>query len=373
MRIGVDVSALVKEAAGIGQWIIQVLDHLRKIDTENEYYLFSYDEIKIPFELPEKWQMVYYGGKKKKQILYLTNTSGLLKKYGIEVFIGTRHYLPLFGGKTKYVAIVHDLIPLYMPELFTKEHKLRFKVFTDICKHQADFIIAVSESTKRDVLQYMKFPEEKVAVVYEGANPAFTAERDRDGIQKTMSKYNIDSDYILCLSTVEPRKNMLRTIQAYQQVVLQKNLPYKLVIVGGSGWNNGEIYDYVQTHKELQEKVIFTGYVSNEEVKHIYANATLFIYASLCEGFGIPVLEAMQSGIPVITSNVSSMPEVAGDACELVNPLDIEQLKAAIVKVLSSKELQEEMSLKGLERARLFSWEKCAKEVLDYVIKTAKK
>lgn len=369
MRIGFDASALVKEAAGIGQYIINVLRNVMEIDKENEFYLFTYDEIKIPFDLPNNWHIVYYGGPKKKQLRYLTHMGKYLKLNKIDIFVGTRHYLPLFRSKKlKYVAIVHDLIPLYMPELFTKEHKLRFKVFTDICKHQADLIVAVSQATKKDVLQYMKFPEDKVKVVYEGANPLFNNQRDEVAIKNTMEKYHIDGDYILCLSTVEPRKNMLRTIQAYEQCVLEKNLPYKLVIVGGSGWNNGAIYDYVQQSEELKKHVIFTGYVSDVEVKHIYANAALFIYASLCEGFGLPILEAMQSGIPVITSNVSSMPEVAGDACELIDPLDIEQLKEAIVRVLSSEDTRESMSKRGLERSKMFSWRKCAEETLYHII-----
>lgn len=284
------------------------------------------------------------------------------------MFVGTRHYLPPFNKRrVKYLAIVHDLIPLYMPELFTKEHKLRFKIFTDICKHQAHEIVAVSNATKNDVIKYMKFDESKIHVVYEAANPIFNTDKNTEAIQQTMGRYNIDSKYILCLSTVEPRKNMLRTIKAYEKCILNNNLPYKLVIVGGSGWNNGEIYDYVQSHENLKPHVIFTGYVSYDDVKNIYANASLFIYASLCEGFGLPILEAMQSGIPVITSNVSSMPEVAGDACELIDPYDIDALESAITKVLSSDEIQSQMVEKGLEQAAKFSWEKCAKEILDII------
>lgn len=372
MRIGIDASALVKEAAGIGLYIINVLDNLIKIDNENEYFLFTYDDIKIPFELKDKWQIVYYGGENKKQIRYLTHMPKLLRKYKIDVFVGTRHYLPPFNKrKVKYLAIVHDLIPLYMPELFTKEHKLRFKVFTDICKHQAHEVVAVSQATKLDVIKYMKIPEKNIHVIYEAANNTFVSKRDEDSIDETMKRYNIDSNYILCLSTVEPRKNMLRTIKAYEHCILNNSLPYKLVIVGGSGWNNGEIYDYVQSNDKLKENVIFTGYVSNQDVANIYANASLFIYASLCEGFGLPILEAMQCGVPVITSNTSSMPEVAGDACELVNPYDTKQIEDAITKVLSDTDLQKSMIEKGLKRASNFSWEKCAREILDIITKMA--
>lgn len=367
MRIGIDGSALVKEAAGIGQWILQVIQNIMKLDSENEYYLFTYDQMKIPFELADNWTVVSYGGEKKKQINFLLTLPGILRKLHIEVFLGTRHYLPPWNSSIRYVAVVHDLIPLYMPELFTKAHKHRFWFFTELCKHQADAIIAVSNATKKDVIQYMEFPEERIRVIYEGANPRFNAERDEAGIAATMEKYHIDSEYILCLSTVEPRKNMLRTIQAYEQCVQQGNLSCKLVIVGGSGWNNGEIYEYVQKNN-LSSQVIFTGYVSDEEVKYIYSNATLFIYASLCEGFGIPVLEAMQSGIPVITSNVSSMPEVAGDACELVDPYSIDEIREAILRITGSRERQEAMRRRGLEQAARFSWEQCAREVLEYML-----
>ncbi len=368
MRIGMDISALVKEAAGIGQWILNVIENMMKLDRENDYFLFTYDEVKLPFPLAPNWQITDYGGPDHKQLHYLTKLPGILKKMNIDMFIGTRHYLPPFNKKITYVAIVHDLIPLYMPELFTDEHKLRFKVFTDICKYQADKVVAVSEATKKDVIKYMKIPEPNIRVVYEGANPMLTSEKDPEGIAAAMAKYHIDSDYILCLSTVEPRKNMLRTIQAYEQCVLSDpQLPYKLVIVGGKGWNNGEIYDYVQAHR-LQPYVIFTGYVTEEEKRNIYANATLFIYASLCEGFGIPILEAMQSGVPVITSNTSSMPEVAGDAGVLIDPYSTEQLKEAILSVLKDPQKRREMSRKGLEQAARFSWEKCAREILEFIL-----
>ena len=367
MRIGFDVSALVKEAAGIGQCIINIIQNIMEIDRENEYFLFTYDKIKLPFSLKENWRIVDYGGAKHQQIRFFTALPQILKKMKIDVFFGTRHYLPPFNANIRYVALVHDLIPLRMPELFTKKHSQRFKIFTSICKRQADSYIAVSEATKADILHYMKVPEEKIQVIYEGANPNFTPERDEAGIKETMERFGIEGNYLLCLSTVEPRKNMLRTIQAYEQYVLKNELPYKLVIVGGNGWNNGEIYDYVKDH-DLSSHVLFTGYVSNEDVKNIYANATLFIYASLYEGFGIPVLEAMQSGVPVITSNVSSMPEVAGDACLLVDPYQTDEIKNAIIKILDSETLQAEMREKGITQAKKFSWRKCSEAVHKHLL-----
>lgn len=363
MRIGIDASALVKEASGIGQAIINILYVIMQEDSENEYFLFTYDEINLPFSLKSNWQIVDYGGQKHKQVRYFTALPKILKKMKIEVFFGTRHYLPPFNSKIRYVALVHDLIPLRMPELFTRQHLLRFKIFTAICKFQADSYLAVSNATKADIVRYMKIPEDKIVVAHLGAGERFSPKRDEAAIAEVMERFGIKGKYLLCLSTVEPRKNMLRTIQAFEKCILEKNLPYKLVIVGGKGWNNGEIYDYVNA-RHLQEQVIFTGYVSNEEVTHIYANASLFIYASLYEGFGLPPLEAMQSGIPVITSNNSSLPEVAGDACILVDPYNIDEICDAIMRVLDSEELQREMREKGIEQAKKFSWETCGKTVL---------
>lgn len=368
MRIGIDVSALVKEASGIGQAIINILNVMMNEDSENDFFLFTYDEIKLPFSLKNNWQIVDYGGKNHKQIRYFTALPHILKEMKIEVFFGTRHYLPPFNHKIRYVALVHDLIPLRMPELFTKQHLLRFKIFTAICRFQADSYLTVSNATKADVIRYMKIPAEKIEVSPLGASSRFSPERDEKAISEVMERFGIRDKYLLCLSTVEPRKNMLRTIKAYEKCILEKNLPYKLVIVGGKGWNNGEIYDYVN-EKNLQNDVIFTGYVSNEDVRNIYANASLFIYASLCEGFGLPPLEAMQSGIPVITSNNSSLPEVAGDACILVDPYNIDEICDAIMKILGSEELQKEMREKGIEQAKKFSWETCGKKVLAHLLR----
>lgn len=358
MRIGIDLSALSKTVAGIGNYCIQLVKNIYQLDKENEYYLFAPTDIDLPIEENERWHFINYGSTLK----YLTAMPGILKKLKIDVFVGTRHYLPPFNSHIKYLGIVHDLIPMYMPELFTKDHLLRFKFFTNLCAKKADHIVAVSNATKDDVIKYMKIPESKITMIYEGADKRFSPARDEVRIKEVMDKYHIDKPYILCLSTVEPRKNMLRTIKAFEQLTIKGINDYKLVLVGGKGWNNGEIYEYAQSHG-MQDSVIFTGYASDDEIKHIYANATVFVYASLCEGFGIPIIEAMQSGTPVITSNVSCMPEVAGDACELVNPYSISDIEHAIEKIITNKALREKMRKAGLKRASEFSWEKCAKEV----------
>lgn len=364
MKIGIDLSALSNTVAGIGNYCIQLVKGIYELDKENEYFLFAPTDIELPVQLNDRWHFINYGG----TVNYMLKVPGILKKNKIDVFVATRHYLPPFNPGIKYLAIVHDLIPLYMPELFEKDHLMRFKFFTKLCAKKADHIIAISEATKEDVMKYMKMPESKISMIYQGADKRFSPERDEMGIKAAMEKYGITKNYVLCLSTVEPRKNMLRTIKAFHQLLLKGYTDYQLVLVGGKGWNNGEIYEYVQ-NQGLQENVIFTGYATDDEVKHIYANATVFAYPSLCEGFGIPIIEAMQSGTPVITSNVSCMPEVAGDACELVNPYSITDIEHAMEKIITNKALQEKYREAGFKRAPLFSWDKCAKEVWEVILK----
>lgn len=364
MRIGIDLSALSNTVAGIGNYCIQLVKGIYALDEENEYFLFAPTDIDVPVELNDKWHFINYGS----TIKYMTALPGILKKNKIDIFVGTRHYLPPFNSNIKYLAIVHDLIPLYMPELFEKGHLLRFKFFTKLCAKKADHIIAISKATKEDVMKYMKIPESRISMIYQGADKRFTNEKDEKRIKEVMEKYNITKNYVLCLSTVEPRKNMLRTIKAFHQLLIKGFSDYQLVLVGGKGWNNGEIYEYVQK-QALQDNVIFTGYASDDEIKHIYANATVFAYPSLCEGFGIPIIEAMQSGTPVITSNVSCMPEVAGDACELVNPYSITDIEHAMEKIITNEALRNKMREAGFKRAPLFSWDKCAKEVWNVILK----
>ena len=367
MKIGIDMSALSKTVAGIGHYCIQIVKQIYAIDQENEYYLFAPTEIDLPIETNDHWHFINYGGEKGSALKFMTQLPCILKKLKIEVFVGTRHYFPPFNTEIRYIGVVHDLIPLYMPDLFTTFHKIRFRFFTWLCAKKADHIVAISKATAGDVMKYMHIPKEKISMVYNGVDERFSLVRDEAGIRAAMEKYQIKKPYVLCLSTVEPRKNMLRTIKAFEQLITERKMDYQLVIVGGNGWNNGEIYDYAKSH-HMEESVIFTGYASDDEIKHIYANARAFVYVSLCEGFGIPIAEAMQSGTPVITSNVSSMPEVAGEACELVDPYSVTAIKDAMEKVLVDEALRERMREKGIAQAAKFSWKKCAEELWKIIV-----
>ena len=255
---------------------------------------------------------------------------------------------PFWGKpKCKLVITVHDLTPLIFPQYHNWRRRIFFGLFLKHTISISDAIIVDSQSTKKDVATFFSTPENKLNVVHLASNM-------KAKHAQLPSKYGIEGDYLLYVGTVEPRKNLLRLIEAFNQ--LDQKL--KLVIVGVSGWDNKAVY------KTKNPNIIFTGYVPEEDLPVFYCNAKLFVYPSLYEGFGFPILEAMNCGCPVITSNVSSMPEVAGDAALLVDPCNVGEIKSAVQRLLSDAKLRKRLIDKGIRQASRFSWEKTANETI---------
>jgi len=210
--------------------------------------------------------------------------------------------------------------------------------------------IATSQNTKKDLIDRFNISPEKIEVIYEGVSDRF-----KPGKQKKQN-------FVLAVSTLEPRKNFVRIIQSYINLREKFSAAEDLIIVGKKGWHFKEI---LNIPPEYESHIDFTGYVSENKLIELYQTAKIFVYPSLYEGFGLPVLEAMACGCPVITSNVSSLPEVAGDAAILVDPYNTDALTDAMHKVLTNENLRERLAVMGLERAKKFSWERCARETLN--------
>ena len=249
--------------------------------------------------------------------------------------------------KCKLIITVHDLTPLIFPEYHNWKRRIFFRFFLKRILNMADAIIVDSLSTKKDVTAFFSFPDKKINVVHLASSMKPVA-------GPLPSRYGVEGDYLLYVGTVEPRKNLLRLIEAFDR--LEQKL--KLVIVGVSGWDNKAVY------RAANPDIIFTGYVPEEDLPKFYCNARLLIYPSLYEGFGLPILEAMKCGCPVVTSNISSMPEAAGDAALLVDPYNVEEIKNAVQKVLCDSELRGKMIDRGFRQANRFSWEKTAAETI---------
>jgi glycosyltransferase involved in cell wall biosynthesis len=263
------------------------------------------------------------------------------------------------------VVTIHDLTALLFPECHTANtREMQAQVYR-FAQEKADAVIAVSESTKRDILAHLEIPAERVHVVHNGIDPAFHHIDERESLAQKLAPLGLKpANYILYVGTIEPRKNLVRLVEAYQQSrnMLPSPAP-KLALAGAKGWQFQDVFKRVET-LGLEKDVVFLGRVPTDTLPALYNGAVAFVYPSLYEGFGLPPLEAMACGTPVITSNSSSLPEVIGDAGMLVDPTDTQALTAALASLLNDTERRADLSTRGLARARLFSWERTAREML---------
>lgn len=262
---------------------------------------------------------------------------------------------------------VNDLIPIHHPEWFLSGEQAVQRAIQTLSNDA--HVITVSEATKNDFCEYTGFDPERVTPIYLAASRRlFYPVTDTDRLLATQVRYGLhDEPYLLSIATLEPRKNIRYLVQCFARLVAEKAIPteLKLVLVGTKGWKMDEWLAEIRASEQLLSRLIFTGYVPDEDLAALYSGATAFLFPSLYEGFGLPPLEAMQCGLPVITSNVSSLPEVVGDAAILVPPTDADALCAAIVSVINSDTLRGKLRANALRRAKLFSWEKFTRQHID--------
>ena len=281
---------------------------------------------------------------------------------GVDLYHATNLVMPPLK-RAKGVLTVYDLTFMLFPEYHVKGMQA---FASDMRKFvgRADRIIAISEHTKRDIVELLDVPAEKIRVTLLAADEKFRV-LDKDAAQhEVLAKYGIDREYILYTGTLEPRKNVPALVRAFHMLKREAKIPHRLVLAGKKGWLYDRIFAEVR-ELGLEDEVIFTGYVPDDDLPYLYNGADLFAYPSIYEGFGIPPLEAMACGCPVVASNSSSLPEVVGDAGVMVDPHDEAALAEAMGKVLADSALAASLREKGLDRSRLFSWERCARETLE--------
>jgi glycosyltransferase involved in cell wall biosynthesis len=255
------------------------------------------------------------------------------------------------------VITVHDLSFIRFPELFRPANRLYLTVMTRLSARRVQRLIAVSAHTAAETTRLLNVPPERIDVVYHGVEPNFHP-LPADEIAAFCRRKKLPERFVLFVGTLEPRKNLVRLVEAFARV---RDGQVGLVLAGGKGWLYDELFAQVES-LGLNEKVIFAGYVPNEELPLWYNAATLLAYPSLYEGFGLPVLEAQACGTPVLTSNVSSLPEAAGDAALMVDPYDVEALAEGLNRLLTDDTLVQELRKRGLAHARQFSWPHAAQE-----------
>ncbi len=257
------------------------------------------------------------------------------------------------------IITIHDTRIITHPFQFPLWHRTKAKLLLKRSVENAHRIITISKNSKLDIIKKFNIPSEKISVIYNGVSDLFKpVDNAKDNIKQ---KYKLN-DYILSVGTIEPRKNIVNIFKSVNNLK-KKGFPTKLVHIGKKGWHYGKTIKFIRDNN-LTEDIIVLENVSDQDLVKFYNSARLLVYPSLYEGFGLPILEAMACGCPVITSMTSSMPEVAGDAALLVDPYSIEDISASIQKILEDDELAYSLRQKSLKRVRMFSWETCAKETL---------
>jgi len=361
MRVGIDARLVYYSQAGIGQYILHLVNGLAKVDKKSEYVLLQSrkDQTSIldqsNFRRVPLWTPSHHR-------LERFSLNVELMRLGLDV-LHSPDFIPPQRPSCKSVITIHDLAFLLYPHFLTKE-SARYYGHIDQAVRWTDHIIAVSESTKRDTVQHLGVPEDKITVVYEAANPIFHPIDREKAREQVRNRHGVDGPYILFVSTIEPRKNVPTLLRAVWQLMECYKEDVHIVLAGGKGWLFGDTFAVVDELK-LDSRVHFVGRVPSEDLLYLYNAAELLAHPAFYEGFGLPPLEAMACGLPVIVSNVASLPEVVGDAGLLIDPHNVDELTIAMWRVLNDDQLRQEMREKGLRQAGCFSWERAARETLD--------
>jgi glycosyltransferase involved in cell wall biosynthesis len=373
LRIAIDAHSVGAKLAGNESYAVNLIEALAQIDSANDYTLYvTTDEARDRFH--QRWPnfKVHTTLPHTPLIRIPLTLSAELRKHPVDV-LHVQFTAPPFCPCPLVVSI-HDLSFEHLPQTFLRRSRTQLRLTVRHSARRADHILTLSEHTRADVIDTYKIDPEKVTAIPLAAPTHFAPVTDDKELQRVRHTYVIDGDYVLCVGSIQPRKNLVRLIKAYAS--LRGNNPGtnfpKLVIVGKRGW----LYDEtLRTLEETgaRESIVLTGYVPEADLPALYSGALCFVYPSYFEGFGLPPLEAMKCGTPVIVGNATSLPEVVGDAGLQVDPFDIEAIAGAIGELLNNPALRKELSVRGLERARMFDWRETARQTLKVYERVARK
>ena len=363
MKIGIGFYMGGVERDGIGWSITHLVQHLLRTGSSHTFVLFTnlpVEAIRTEFQDAPNLKVVAVRAQ-RYTVWEQIALPRAIKAERPDVFHSPLG-LPLLCSAPG-IATIHDLCFLTHPETFTSRMRLYFRVFLPLAARKARIVATDSLASKKTLMELLRVPEGKIRVVPNGIAEDFKPVRDPDAIARVREKYRLPERFILYVGTIEPRKNVLRLLQAYQRLWKSDRVEEKLVIVGKRGWLSQHVFEFLET-SGVKDRVVYPGYVARQDLPVVYSASTAFIYPSLCEGFGLPPLEAMACGVPVVASNTSSLPEILGSAAYLVDPLDVDGLAGAIRQVLTDGRLQAMLRERGLERTSLYHWDTAARRVM---------
>ena len=373
MKILVDAFGIVNETTGVGQYSLQLLNALSEIDSYNEYHICLQKKLNNNhsiFNLKNKQNFFFIKENvsstgPKKQFYYYRFLRG--NRFKFDLLHSLNSELPLYGNIKKVVTF-HDLKYIKYPYFLNKFSTIKAKYLKYTMKkgaEKANKIIAVSRSTKKDIIHLLGINKEKIKVIYEASNLGMYPGKDNDILNSDiLKKYSIQKPYFLYVGEKRPHKNLEGLIKAFAIYKKKYDSRNSFLVLIGKKYST--YHEYVARAKNLgiEDSLIFTGFIPEEHLKAIYSEAEILLLLSFYEGFGIPILEAMECGIPVITSNISSMPEVAGEAALLVDPNNIQEIAEKMYNIINSKILRGQLIESGFKRVKQFSWIMTARQTL---------
>jgi glycosyltransferase involved in cell wall biosynthesis len=360
VRIAIDARKL--RDYGIGTYVRNLLRHLARLDRTTEYVvLCSQRDWKITSELGENFRAIIDaspGYSLREQVTVPLD----LRRERVDLFHAPHYVLPPLTP-CRSVVTIHDCIHLRFPQYLPSRLGYAYaRSSMWVATHRSSRVLTVSEASKRDILKYFHIPEAKVDVIYNGIDERFWSPPDAAHVDRIRERYQLDGRFVLYAGNIKPHKNIERLIEAFHTLKQHGFDDVKLLIIGDEISKYATLRRAVHRYK-LHKHVRFFGFVPDQTLAVLYRLAALFVFPSLYEGFGLPPLEAMASGTPVITSNVSSLPEVVGDAALLIDPYEPDAIAAAIERLLTDARLCEDLRARGLKRARQFSWDQSVQRI----------
>jgi len=365
MNIAIDGRQLNSLGSGFKTYTTGLISGLQAIDSQNDYFVYlDRPLINLNFENSDNFKCRViqnrFGGFIWKQIALPIDEWRYRK--GIDIF----HFLsnsPSYTSPGRLIYTIHDLSFLLYPGNLPRSHYLSLRLQMPLGARRAEKIITESQCAKKDICRFFQVDPKKVQVIYGGVDESYITVEDKNQLTEVQHNYNLPNHFILYLGSFLPHKNLFTLLRAYARLPLFLRNQYSLVLGGNPGKHLNGIMK-LMLELDIQERVILPGYVSSDDIAPLYSLADIFVYPSLYEGFGLPPLEAMACGTPVVVSNSSSIPEVVGDAGLLVDPQDIAGWSAAIEQVLSEPDLRAQMRCAGLIQADKFKWAESAKQTL---------
>ena len=355
MRVAIDARKL--HDFGIGTYTRNLLRHLARIDHDNEYVLLCHQsDLGIGAQLGQNFRTVLERSS-NYSVREQFHVPWVLHRERPDVFHAPHYVMPP-AVRCRSIVTIHDCIHLMFPQyLPNRAAYLYAKASMWSAARRSQKILTVSEASKRDIIRFLNVPADKVIVVYNAIDERFGVAPSEEVIARVRERYQLDHRFVLYVGNIKPHKNLVRLVEAFDRLRTRGFDDLTLLIIGDEISKLPALRRAVHSHK-LHKRVRFLGYLPDDTLAVLYRLAGVFVFPSLYEGFGLPPLEAMACGAPVVTSNVSSLPEVAGDAAVLVDPYDADSIADGVAKVLSDPALRDEMRAKGIARAREFSWKR---------------